>query len=85
MLANYGFITADTLAYFTPRLDQAPMDAEFALAYVKEHARTVEQQQAVLAVLRTKCDILWAMLDALHLAYVEPRMIPPGAFVPSGD
>jgi pyrroloquinoline-quinone synthase len=85
MLANYGFITADTLGYFTPRLDQAPMDAEFALAYVKEHARTVEQQQAVLAVLRTKCDILWAMLDALHLAYVEPRMIPPGAFVPSGD
>ena len=44
---------------------------------------TAEQQQAVLAVLRTKCDILWAMLDALHLAYVEPGMIPPGAFVPS--
>jgi len=35
-------------------------------------------------VLRTKCDILWAMLDALHLSYVEPKMIPPGAFVPSG-
>jgi pyrroloquinoline-quinone synthase len=28
-----------------------------------------------------KCDILWAMLDALHLAYVEPGMIPSGAFV----
>ena len=64
MLANYDFITADTLGYFTPRLDQAPMDAEFALAYVQEHARTPEQQEAVLAVLRTKCDILWAMLDA---------------------
>jgi pyrroloquinoline-quinone synthase len=37
----------------------------------------------VLAVLRTKCDILWAMLDALHLAYVDPRMIPPGAFTPT--
>jgi pyrroloquinoline-quinone synthase len=82
MLANYSFITPDTLGYFTPRLDQAPMDAEFALAYVKEHARTPEQQQAVLAVLRTKCDILWAMLDALHLAYVNPAMIPPGAFAP---
>jgi hypothetical protein len=23
------------------------------------------------------------MLDALHLAYVDPGMIPPGAFVPS--
>jgi pyrroloquinoline-quinone synthase len=83
MLANYSFITADTLGYFTPRLDQAPMDAEFALAYVKQHARTTEQQEAVLAVLRTKCDILWAMLDALHLAYVDPRMIPPGAFTPT--
>ncbi|HTI81603.1 MAG TPA: pyrroloquinoline-quinone synthase PqqC [Acetobacteraceae bacterium] len=83
MLANYDFITADTLEYFTPRLDQAPQDAEFALSYVREHARTAEQQAAVQAVLRTKCDILWAMLDALHLAYVEPGMIPPGAFVPA--
>jgi len=82
MLAHYDFITPDTLGYFTPRLDQAPMDAQFALDYVKEHARTPEQQAAVLAVLRTKCDILWAMLDALHLAYVAPGMIPPGAFVP---
>ena len=83
MLRNYDFIDADTLGYFTPRLDQAPEDAEFALGYVKEHARTPEQQEAVLAVLRTKCDILWAMLDALHLAYVEPRLVPPGAFVPA--
>ena len=82
MLRNYDFINADTLGYFTPRLDQAPMDAEFALAYVKQHACAVEQQQAVLAVLRTKCDILWAMLDALHHAYVAPKHISPGAFVP---
>jgi pyrroloquinoline-quinone synthase len=83
MLANYDFIKPDTLSYFTPRLNQAPMDAEFALTYVKEHARTLEQQHAVLEVLRVKCDILWAMLDGLHLAYVEPGMIPPGAFVPT--
>jgi pyrroloquinoline-quinone synthase len=83
MLANYDFITPETLDYFTPRLHQAPMDVAFALDYVKENARTPEQQEAVQAVLRTKCDILWAMLDALHLAYVAPGMIPPGAFVPS--
>jgi pyrroloquinoline-quinone synthase len=59
------------------------MDAEFALDYVKEHARTPEQQAGVQAVLRSKCDILWAMLDALHLAYVDPGMIPPGAFAPA--
>jgi pyrroloquinoline-quinone synthase len=27
--------------------------------------------------------VLWAQLDALHYAYVEPGLIPPGAFVPA--
>jgi hypothetical protein len=27
---------------------------------------------------------LWAMCDALHHAYVDPKHIPPGAFVPGG-
>jgi pyrroloquinoline-quinone synthase len=82
MLAHYAFVTPETLAYFTPRLTQAPRDADFALAYVREHAVTIEQQQAVLAALRFKCDVLWSQLDALHFAYVEPGFIPPGAFVP---
>jgi len=82
MLANYDWITQDTLAYFTPRLTQAPRDVQFALAYVKEHARTRAEQEAVLAALRFKCDVLWAQLDALHHAYVTPGLIPPGAFVP---
>jgi pyrroloquinoline-quinone synthase len=82
MLAHYPFVTEDTLAYFTPRLTQAPRDSDFALGYVREHAVTVEQQQAVLAALRFKCDVLWSQLDALHFAYVAPGFIPPGAFVP---
>jgi pyrroloquinoline-quinone synthase len=82
MLAHYDFITRETLAYFTPRLTQAPLDADFALAYVKEHAVTAEEQEAVLAALRFKCAVLWAQLDALHYAYVDPGLIPPGAFVP---
>ncbi|HEY5211043.1 MAG TPA: pyrroloquinoline-quinone synthase PqqC [Stellaceae bacterium] len=82
MLRGYSFVTMETLAYFKPRLTQAPRDSDFALAYVKEHARTREQQEAAMSALRTKCDILWAMLDALYLAYVAPRLVPPGAFVP---
>lgn len=84
MLANYAWITEDTLAYFTPRLTQAPQDSEWALAYVKRHADTAEKQQAVLAALRFKCDVLWCQLDGLYFAYVAPGMIPPGAFVPDG-
>ncbi len=83
MLAHYDWITRDTLAYFTPRLTQAPQDSDFALAYVQEHARTPDEQEAVLGALRFKCDVLWAQLDALHHAYVAPAIPPPGAFVPA--
>ena len=84
MLANYDFITQETLAYFTPRLTQAPRDVNFALAYVKAEARTREEQEAVLAALRFKCDVLWAQLDGLYGAYVDPAIVPPGAFIPNG-
>jgi pyrroloquinoline-quinone synthase len=82
MLRNYDFITSETLAYFTPRLTQAPTDVAFALDYVRQHADTAEKQAQVLDTLRFKCDVLWAQLDALYFAYVEPRLVPPGAFVP---
>jgi pyrroloquinoline-quinone synthase len=82
MLANYEFIDEETLSYFRPRLDQAPRDAEFALAYVKEHARTPEERRKVCEALLFKCDVLWSQLDALHHAYVLAGGIPPGCFVP---
>ncbi len=83
MLANYSFVTRDTLAYFDKRPPQAARDADFALNYVKHNARTAEQQQAVLGALEFKCSVLWAMLDALYHAYVDPKQVPPGAFVPN--
>ncbi len=82
MLAHYDWITAETLAYFTPRLTQAPDDSAFALAYVKQHAVTSDQQRSVLDALIFKCDVLWSQLDALYLAYVDPRLPPPGVFIP---
>ncbi len=82
MFEHYDFISDELVAYFRKRLDQAPRDCRFALAYVQEHARTPEQQAAVLAALRFKTDVLWAQLDALYFAYVEPGFIPPGAFRP---
>ena len=84
MLENYDFISDDVMAYFKRRLNQAPKDVAFALNYVKREARTPDRQRAAMDALRFKCDVLWAQLDALYLAYVEPRMPPPGAFVPDG-
>jgi pyrroloquinoline-quinone synthase len=82
MLANYDFVTRETLAYFDKRPPQAKRDSDFALDYVRRHATTPETQAAVLAALEFKCGVLWAMLDALYHAYVAPRHVPPGAFVP---
>ena len=82
MLANYDFVTPETLIYFDKRPPQAERDAGFALNFVKRNARTPEQQQAVLAALEFKCTVLWAMLDALYHAYVAPKLVPPGAFMP---
>jgi pyrroloquinoline-quinone synthase len=82
MLARYDYITPDTLAYFDRRPEQASRDSEFALAHVLKHADTAERQQAVVNALLYKCDILWAMLDALDHAYGAGKAIPPGAFRP---
>ncbi len=82
MLAQYDFVDKDSLSYFEARLSQAPRDADFALDYVKRNAGTPELREAVCQALLFKTDILWAQLDALYLAYVDPKMPPPGAFIP---
>ena len=82
MLANYDFVSRETMSYFDKRPPQAQRDSDFALDYVKRNARTPAEQRAVLAALEFKCGVLWSMLDVLHFAYVAPRYIPPGAFVP---
>ena len=82
MLESYDFVDQRAMQYFKRRLDQANRDADFALAYVKDHATTPEQQAAAVDAVRFKCNVLWAQLDALHHAYVTPGLIPPGAFRP---
>jgi pyrroloquinoline-quinone synthase len=81
MLSRYDYVTEETLAYFTARPQQASRDADFARGYVLARANTPERQQAVVDALVFKCDVLWAMLDALQHAYGEGN-IPPGAFHP---
>ncbi len=82
MLVQYDFVDEDTLIYFNDRLTQAPRDADFALDYVKTHATTPELRAAVCEALVFKTGVLWAQLDALHFAYVAPKLPPPGVFIP---
>jgi coenzyme PQQ biosynthesis protein C len=79
MLAGYDFISKETLSYFGARLTQAPRDADFALRYCTAHAKTRAEQELCLKALEFKCNVLWAMLDALYYAYISPGHISPGA------
>src|SRR3989442_501003 len=81
-LETHDFGRHDTLPFSSKRPPLARRDSDFALDYVKREAKTPDAQQAVLKALEFKCDVLWAMLDALYHAYVAPKHIPPGAFVP---
>ena len=79
LLEHYPWLSGG-LDYFQARLTQAPEDAKFATEFVCENAKSREQQELAVWALRDKCDILWAQLDALYFAYVEPGWPPPGAF-----
>lgn len=82
LLANYDFANSASLSYFKNRLNEAPKDVAFGLSWVLEHADTTEKQDACAAALTFKTDVLWAQLDALHAAYVDPARSPRGAWVP---
>jgi pyrroloquinoline-quinone synthase len=67
---HYPWVDAEGLAYFRSRLVQAPRDAEFGLAYVLRNARNRADQEAAVAAVEVKCEILWGLLDAVHLTHV---------------
>ena len=82
LVRHYAFADERALAYFRGRLKEAPDDVAFGLAFVLAHADTEEKRDAAAAALTFKTDVLWAQLDALYAAYVEPGRIPPGAWQP---
>jgi pyrroloquinoline-quinone synthase len=63
---HYGWVSKDVLVYFRGRPAKATHDSGEALAFVLANAVTQEKQDACVAALTTKCDILWAMLDAIQ-------------------
>lgn len=67
---HYPWVKEEGLRYFRGRLTQAPRDADFALRLVVERCRSRELQEQAVAALKFKCELLWAMLDAMYLAYI---------------
>jgi pyrroloquinoline-quinone synthase len=75
--AQYRWLDPAGLAYFRRRLVEAPRDADFGLRWVLAQCTTRRHQDEAAAALATKCHILWALLDAVHFAYVTPGWLPP--------
>jgi pyrroloquinoline-quinone synthase len=66
---HYAWIDPAGLEYFRARLVLAPRDAQYALDLCVQRCRTAEQQDAAVAALAFKNDVLWAMMDAIDRAY----------------
>jgi pyrroloquinoline-quinone synthase len=67
---HYPWIDATGLQYFRNRLTEAHRDVDHGLAMVLERLNTRAQQERALEILQFKLDVLWSMLDAMHMAYV---------------
>ncbi len=80
LLQHYDFANSDSLSYFQKRLTQAPKDVAFGLNWVLDHADTAEKEDMACEALIFKTNVLWAQLDALWSGYVEPGLVPPGAW-----
>ena len=65
----YGWIDSAGLDYFRRRITQARRDSDDALQITMEHCDTRELQEAAIGALQFKCDLLWAILDAIQLRY----------------
>ncbi|MGH8795269.1 MAG: pyrroloquinoline-quinone synthase PqqC [Stackebrandtia sp.] len=68
MLANYPWIRSDDLAYFNKRIEAVSDEGRTALEIVVRGCKTRKQQDAAIAALSFKCDVLWSMLDAIERA-----------------
>ncbi len=69
---HYDWIEPAGLEYFRTRLVKAPRDAQYALDLTVERCGTREQQQAAVAALRFKTEMLWAQLDAIERGDTQP-------------
>lgn len=80
---HYPWVRSDVLAYFRSRVTRARKDSEEAVEYVVEHAHTRALQDACVAALIRKTEILWHLLDCVSVAY-GPSLPPPGTSGPHG-
>ena len=71
----YPWIDAKGYNYFRKRLSEARRDVEHGLTVTLDHFKSRDAQEYALNILQLKLNILWTMLDAMWMAYIENK--PP--------
>ena len=71
----YPWIKPQGYNYFRKRLNEARRDVQHGLRVTLDHFSTRSEQEYALNILQFKLDILWTMLDAMWMAYLEK--MPP--------
>lgn len=66
---HYKWVEPWGFDYFKRRLTQAKVDSTGALALTLKYCNTPELQREAVRALIFKCDLLWAVLDGIHLKY----------------
>ena len=66
---HYPWVDPAVQEYFRSRVTRAHADALEAIDFVATHATSRELQDRCVDAFVTKCDILWALLDAVALAH----------------
>ena len=66
---HYPWVDGETLAYFRGRVTRAKEDSREAIEFVLDNAKTRDEQDRCVAALIRKTEILWALLDAVTLAF----------------
>jgi pyrroloquinoline-quinone synthase len=62
---HYTWVKPEGLQYFRSRITQARLDSDSALEITMRYCNTRQLQEEAVKALEFKCDVLWAMLDAL--------------------
>jgi pyrroloquinoline-quinone synthase len=65
----YSWVRPSGFDYFERRLTQARRDSTEGLRLTLEHCRTRAAQEEAVRAVAFKCDVLWAILDAVVWRY----------------
>ncbi len=74
---HYTWIAPTGFDYFRQRLTQARTDSAQALELTLIHCASRESQEAAVAALSFKCDVLWSMLDAIAQHLRDAQIATP--------